>query len=156
MWNLKKWCNKLTCRTETESQTLRKLWLPKRQVGEGDGVGDWEGNVNLCCDDCWTTINIIKFIELKKEVVGTVTTWSKLSVLNPNLLWIILMDKGDPEVWELLIFQDNPQIRMRNLLAWEQKENCAAQPTLLWQRWKQLASLQVLLRKMWNITPCEW
>ena len=34
-----------------------------------DAAGDWDGNaVILGCDDCCTTINVIKFIEqLKKE-----------------------------------------------------------------------------------------
>ena len=34
--------------------------------GGGDGLGVWDGNaVKPGCDDHWTTINIIKFIELK-------------------------------------------------------------------------------------------
>ena len=40
MWNLKKKkkkeTNKLICRIETDSQTLKNLWLPK-------GIGVWEG-----------------------------------------------------------------------------------------------------------------
>ena len=31
MWNLKKNTNKLICRTETDSQTLRNLWSPKER-----------------------------------------------------------------------------------------------------------------------------
>ena len=32
----------------------------------GDGLGVWDGNaIELGCDDCCTTINVIKFIELK-------------------------------------------------------------------------------------------
>ena len=39
------------------------------------GLGVWDGNVlKLDCDDGWTTINIIKFIELKKEL--TQKAWS--------------------------------------------------------------------------------
>ena len=40
----------------------------KGHVGEGrGGLGVWDGNVlKLGCDDGCTTINIIKFIELKK------------------------------------------------------------------------------------------
>ena len=36
MWDLKKDTNELICRTETYSQTLKNLWLPK---GSGRGVG---------------------------------------------------------------------------------------------------------------------
>ena len=59
--------NELICRTEPDSQTFKNLWLPK---GTGRGVGGLglrDGNVlKLCSDDDCTTINIIKFIELKK------------------------------------------------------------------------------------------
>ena len=36
-----------------------------RQVGVwGDALWVWDGNaVKFGCDDCWTTINVIKFIE---------------------------------------------------------------------------------------------
>ena len=34
----------------------------------GDGLGVWDGNaIKLGCDDLCTTINVIKFIELKKK-----------------------------------------------------------------------------------------
>ena len=41
MWNLKKKndTNELICRTETDSETLKNLWLPKGTGGEGDV--DW-------------------------------------------------------------------------------------------------------------------
>ena len=36
-------------------------------MGRRDGLGVWDGNVvKLGCDDGCTTINIIKFLELKK------------------------------------------------------------------------------------------
>ena len=47
MQNLKKKkdTNELICRTETDSQTLKNLWLPKRTGWgggrDGLGVGDW-------------------------------------------------------------------------------------------------------------------
>ena len=68
MWNHKKGHNEL-CRTETDSQTWKNLWLPKETGCAGkDGLGVWDGNVvNLGCDDGCTTINIIKFIELRKN-----------------------------------------------------------------------------------------
>ena len=47
---------------------MKNLWLPKEiGSGEWDGLGVWDGNVaKLCCDYGCTTINIIKFIKLKK------------------------------------------------------------------------------------------
>ena len=46
MWNLKKKdTNKLICKTETDPQTLKNLWLPKGTgwVVEGrDGLGVWD------------------------------------------------------------------------------------------------------------------
>ena len=40
MWNQKKDTNKLICRTETDLQTLKNLWLP---MGTGvEGGIDWE------------------------------------------------------------------------------------------------------------------
>ena len=49
------------------TEILKNLWLPKETgwVGGRDGLGVWDGNVKLGCDDGCTTINIIKFIELK-------------------------------------------------------------------------------------------
>ena len=69
MWNLKKGYNKLICRTEMDSQTLKNLQLPK-EIGCREGwAGVWDENaIKLSCDDGCTTINIIKFIELKKEI----------------------------------------------------------------------------------------
>ena len=62
MWNLKKGYNELLCRTDTDSQTLKALWLPKEAGWGGRRLG-WDGNtVKLGYDDRCTTINIIKFI----------------------------------------------------------------------------------------------
>ena len=49
-------------RTETDSQTLKNLWLPKETgCGRMDRLGVWDGNVlKSGCDDGCTTINIIK------------------------------------------------------------------------------------------------
>ena len=70
MWNLKKGYNELICRTEADSQSLKSLCLPKETGwGTRDGLGVWDGNViTLGCDDGYTTINIIKHIELKKII----------------------------------------------------------------------------------------
>ena len=48
----------------------------------GDGAGVWDGNaVKLGCDDCCTTINVIKLIEKKKKV----------KTFRPGFyLWIVL------------------------------------------------------------------
>ena len=55
------------CRTETDSQTLKNLWVPKETGWWGrDRLGVWNGIVKLGCDDGCTTTNIIKFTELKK------------------------------------------------------------------------------------------
>ena len=64
MWNLKKGHNEL-CRTDADSQSLKNLWFPiETGCGVGEGLGVWDGNgIKLCCDDCCTTINVIKFIE---------------------------------------------------------------------------------------------
>ena len=47
MWNLIKRYNEFIYRTETDSQTLKNLWLPKgRGAGGGrDRLGSWERNV---------------------------------------------------------------------------------------------------------------
>ena len=47
-----------------------RLWktygYQRRQTGEGHGLGVWDGNVvKLDCDDGYTTINKIKYIEFK-------------------------------------------------------------------------------------------
>ena len=59
--------NEFICRTETDSQTLKNC--PKWTGGGREGwKGVWDGNVlKLGCDDGCTTINIIKFIKIKKE-----------------------------------------------------------------------------------------
>ena len=63
----KKRYNELICRTEADSQTLKNLWLSKETGWQRrDGLGVWDGNVKLGCNDGCTTINIIKFIELKR------------------------------------------------------------------------------------------
>ena len=40
MWNLKKGYKEFLCRTDTDSQTLKNLWLPK-ETGWGVGVMGW-------------------------------------------------------------------------------------------------------------------
>ena len=69
MWNLKKRYNDLLCRTESDSD-FEKFMVTKadRLVGGGgDGEGVWDGKVvKLGCDDRYTTVNVIKFIESKK------------------------------------------------------------------------------------------
>ena len=63
----KKRYNELICRTEADSQTLKNLWLSKETGWQRrDRLGVWDGNVKLGCNDGCTTINIIKFIELKR------------------------------------------------------------------------------------------
>ena len=65
MRNLKKGHNELLCRIDTGSQILKYLWFPKETGGGwGDGLGFWDRNpIKFGCDDCCTTINVIKFIE---------------------------------------------------------------------------------------------
>ena len=65
----KKGYNELLCSTDTDSQTLKKLRLPKETGCRGrDRLGVWDGNdVKLGYDDHCTTINIIKFAELKSK-----------------------------------------------------------------------------------------
>ena len=63
----KKRHNELLCRTDTNSETLKKLWFPN-EIGWGGGGGDalgiWDGNaVKFGCDDCCTTITVIKIFE---------------------------------------------------------------------------------------------
>ena len=68
MWNLKIGYNEL-CRTDTESQTLKKLLVTEGNMFVGrDGLGVRDGNaIQLGFNDPCTTINVIKCIELKKE-----------------------------------------------------------------------------------------
>ena len=64
MWNLKTGYDGLLYRTDTDSQTLKNLWLSK-EIGQwGDGLGFGDGNaLKLVYDDCCTTINIVKSVE---------------------------------------------------------------------------------------------
>ena len=61
----KKGHNELLCRTDTASQTLKHLWFQKETGwGWGGGLGVWDSNaIELGCDDCFTTINVLKFTE---------------------------------------------------------------------------------------------
>ena len=67
MCNLKKEYDELICGTETDSQTLKNLWLPRETGWWGrEGLGVCDGNVlKLGCDDGGTTIHTIKFIKNK-------------------------------------------------------------------------------------------
>ena len=48
----------------------------------GDGLGVWKGNaIKLGCDDNCTTINVIKFIELKDKIMLFAATWMELEIL---------------------------------------------------------------------------
>ena len=66
MWNLKKGHNELLCSTDNDSQALKNLWFPN-ETGYGGWVMCWgfgmEMLLKLGCDDCCTTINVIKFVE---------------------------------------------------------------------------------------------
>ena len=61
MWNLKKAQNKLICRTDTDSQTLKNLGFQRRQFGGWRNVlGLWDGNpIKLDCANYYTTINVM-------------------------------------------------------------------------------------------------
>ena len=70
MWNVKKGLSELLCRRDTDSQTLKKLIVCKGNslVRWEDGPGVCDGNaIKLGCDDGWTIINVVKFIELEKK-----------------------------------------------------------------------------------------
>ena len=64
-WHLKKGHNELLCRAETDSQALKTYGFHMRQVGGwGDALGVWDGNaIKFGCDECYTPINIIKFMK---------------------------------------------------------------------------------------------
>ena len=61
MCNLKKGYSEFICRTETDTQTLRNLWIPKGTGLRGrNGLQVWDGIVlKSCRDDGYTTINEI-------------------------------------------------------------------------------------------------
>ena len=65
MWNLKKGQTELLCRTDADSQTLKNLWLQRRQFGVwGDVLGLWDGNpMKSDCDDHYTTTDVINSFE---------------------------------------------------------------------------------------------
>ena len=71
-WNLKKILKKDTM-IFAEQILTHRLWKThgyhrKQVVGEGMDWGVGDGNAEkLGCEDHWTTMNIIKFIELKKS-----------------------------------------------------------------------------------------
>jgi len=56
MWHMKKRQTELLCRTDADSQMLKKLWSLEEMVwGEGDVLGLWDGNpVKLDCYDHYT------------------------------------------------------------------------------------------------------
>ena len=89
---LKKDTNELLCRTETESQTLKNLWLPKGTGGSGRGqLGVWDGKVlKLDCDDGCTTINT-KFIELKKKERNHFLSIWKTKDVHNHIIQLILI-----------------------------------------------------------------
>ena len=63
MWNLKKGHNELLCKTDTDSQTLKNLWLPN-ETGWWDKLRVWDVNaIKFGCDDFCIPINVIKFIQ---------------------------------------------------------------------------------------------
>ena len=65
MWNLKKGHNEL-CRTDTDSETLKKTYgFQMRQVGWwANAMRVWDGDaIKVGCDDCCTSIIVIKFTE---------------------------------------------------------------------------------------------
>ena len=66
----KKGQTELLCRTDTDSQTLKNLWLPKETGWIKEGwAGGLDVNVlKLGCDDGCTAINIFKFTELLKKL----------------------------------------------------------------------------------------
>ena len=43
---LKKVTNELICRTETDSQILKNIWLPKGTCGRWDGLGVWDWHMH--------------------------------------------------------------------------------------------------------------
>ena len=45
------------CQEISTSQILKNLELPKGQDVEEDGLGVWDGNVKLGCDDDCTTVS---------------------------------------------------------------------------------------------------
>ena len=61
----KKGHKEFLCRTDTDSQTLKNLWFSNETGwGVGDALRIWGGNaIKFGCDDHYTTINVIKFIE---------------------------------------------------------------------------------------------
>ena len=79
IWNLKKGYNELLCKTDTDHRLWKTYGFQRRQIVVGrDGLGVWEGNVvKLGCDDHCTTINIIKYTELKKMLLPEFN-WIKL------------------------------------------------------------------------------
>ena len=48
MWNLKKGYNELLYRTETDSPTLKNLWLPK-ETGWGGDTEEWARGLGQNC-----------------------------------------------------------------------------------------------------------
>ena len=59
--NKRKGYDELLCKTEADPQALKNLWLPKETGrGWGDGLGVWDGNVKLGCDDGCTSISKIR------------------------------------------------------------------------------------------------
>ena len=65
MCNLRKGQKELLYRTAVDSHTLQNFMFPNETgCRVGDTLGVWDRNaIKFGCDDCCTTINVIKFTE---------------------------------------------------------------------------------------------
>ena len=64
---------------------FENLWSPKDRLGGRDGLRVWNGNtLKLGSDDGCSTINIIKFTELKNFIKGLYRATSGLQIQLPR------------------------------------------------------------------------
>ena len=70
-----------------EQKLTHRLWktygYQRKQVAGRDGLEVWDGSaIKLGCEDCCTTINIIKFIELRKNnnFKNTLKNWDTVDL----------------------------------------------------------------------------
>ena len=66
---------------------MKNLWFPKETVwGVGHVLGVWDGNpIKLDCDDHCTTINVIKFTEVKNIYTAQMNVSTEKKIMDLGL-----------------------------------------------------------------------
>ena len=95
MCNLKKRIQWTSLKNRNWLTDFEKLMVTKgERLGEKDGLGIWDGNIKLACDDGCITTNIIKFIEFLKSSSFIFYYWAVFHCINiPKFVYPLLVDE---------------------------------------------------------------